>query len=118
MIPPWSEAPLWIGRAWTRTVFSGKVGGLMIRRFPRRSLIVGALWLVGSGCEPIRSWLRQDDDDKKALADGLMMEDDAPRKVIGGADEEADARSFFKNNRRSGGWSSEAREIESHLGAS
>jgi hypothetical protein len=29
---------------------------------------------------------------------------------------EKNPQPFFQNNRRSGGWSSEARDIESHLG--
>jgi hypothetical protein len=91
----------------------------MIRRFPWRKLFLGALCLVAVGCEPHRSWLRHnDDDDKVAKAAGNPTEDDlSSRKVIGGSSDDTDARSFFKNDRTSGGWSSEAREIESHLGA-
>lgn len=92
----------------------------MIRRFPWwRTLLLGALCLVPAGCEPHGSWLRpKDDEDWMAKAAADSPEDDAkPRKVIGGNGEDVEARSFFKNNRRSGAWSSEAREIESHLGA-
>jgi hypothetical protein len=86
----------------------------MIRRFPWRKLFLGLLCLVPAGCEPHRSWLRPKDDDMMTRA----SEDDSKRgKVIGGNADDADARSFFKSDRRSGAWSSEAREIESHLGA-
>jgi len=91
----------------------------MIRRFPWRTLFLGALCLVPAGCEPHHSWLRsKDDDDKMAKVAGNPTEDDLKsRKVIGGDSSDTDTSSFFQNNRRSGAWSSEAREIESHLGA-
>jgi hypothetical protein len=91
----------------------------MIVRFSWRTLFLAALCLVPTGCEPLRSWLRHDDDsDKAAHAMGNPTEDDLKsRKVIGGDASDADTSSFFKSDRRSGAWSSEAREIESHLGA-
>ena len=91
----------------------------MIRRFSWRRLFVAGLCLVPVGCEPHHSWLRdKDDDEAKALAAGNPTEDDlSARKVIGSSPDDQDASSFFKGNRRSGGWSSEAREVESHLGA-
>ena len=91
----------------------------MIRRYPWRKLFLGALCFVSVGCEPHRSFLRPRDDDGKMASPGNPTEDDLKsRKVIGGSADETDTRSFFKNDRRSGAWSSEAREIESHLGAS
>ena len=91
----------------------------MIRRFPWRKLFLVALCVVPAGCEPHHSWLRsKDDDDKLANAAGNPTEDDLKsRKVIGADSSDSNSNSFFQNNRRSGGWSSEAREIESHLGA-
>lgn len=92
----------------------------MIRRFSWRKVSLAALCLVPLGCEPHHSWLRdKDDDEAKALASGNPTEDDlSTRKVIGSNSDDQDAGSFFKGNRRSsGGWSSEAREIENHLGA-
>lgn len=91
----------------------------MIRRLPWRKVFLAALCLVPAGCEPLHSWLRnKDDDDAKALASGNPTEDDLKsRKVIGGSSDDANPQSFFKSDRRSGGWSSEAQEIESHLGA-
>jgi hypothetical protein len=90
----------------------------MIRRLPWRKLFLGVLCLVPAGCEPHRSWLRPKDDDDMMARAGNPIEDDLKsRKVIGGNADDTNASSFFQNNRRSGAWSSEAREIESHLGA-
>jgi hypothetical protein len=86
----------------------------MIRRFPWGTLFLGLMSLVPAGCEPHRSWLRPKDDDMMARA---AEDDSKPGKIIGGSADDADAQSFFKSDRRSGAWSSEAREIESHLGA-
>lgn len=87
----------------------------MIRRIPGRALVLGSscLVLVLAGCEPRHSWSRKGDDMMSRYAD----DDSSPSKVIGGSADDASPRTFFKNNRSSGGWSSEAREIESHLGA-
>jgi hypothetical protein len=86
----------------------------MIRRFPWGTLFLGLMSLVPAGCEPHRSWLRPKDDDMMTRA---MGDDSDSGKIIAGSAEDANARSFFKSDRRSGAWSSEAREIESHLGA-
>jgi hypothetical protein len=89
----------------------------MIRRFPWRRLSLGLLCFALAGCETHRWWLRpKDDDDMMARAAGSKDDSDSG-KIIGGSADDKDARSFFQNNRRSGAWSSEAREIESHLGA-
>lgn len=89
----------------------------MIRRFPWGKLFVAGFCLVPVGCEPHHSWLRdKGDDDAKALASGSPTQDDLKsEKIIGGSAEDSDARSIFKGTRRSGGWSSEAREIEKDL---
>jgi hypothetical protein len=89
----------------------------MFARIPWRSLIVGALCLAPLGCDHTKSFLRPKDDDD-VLKTNAVDEDEKPTKVLGGNASDADARSFFKNDRRAGGWSSEAQEIESHLGAS
>lgn len=87
----------------------------MIRRIPGRAIVLGSscLALLLAGCEPHHSWSRKGDDMMSHYAD----DDSSPSKVIGGSADDASPRTFFKNNRSSGGWSSEAREIESHLGA-
>ncbi len=89
----------------------------MIVRFPWRKLFLAAMCLVPAGCEPHQSWLRpkKDDDWMSRAADS--KDDSAPQKVIGSSPGDQDASNFFQSNRRSGAWSSEAREIESHLGA-
>ena len=86
----------------------------MIVRFLRRTLLLtlAAFGLMPAGCEPHSSWLRPKQDDTMSAVD-----DSKPGKVIGGSPDDKDASNFFQNNRRSGAWSSEAREIESHLGA-
>jgi hypothetical protein len=89
----------------------------MIVRFPWRKLLLAALCLMPAGCEPHRSWLRpkQDEDampDSSTSKGGLSS-----KNVIGSSPDDQDASTFFQNDRRSGGWSSEARAIESHLGA-
>ncbi len=91
----------------------------MIRRSPWRKVFLAAICLVPAGCEPLHSWVRhKEDDPAKAFAAGNPTEDDLKsRKVIGGSGDDSDTSGFFKKNRRSGGWSSEAREIEGHLGA-
>jgi hypothetical protein len=90
----------------------------MIRRFPWRKVFLGLLCLVPAGCEPRHSFLRpkKDGDDMMALAADSEKDSDSG-KIIGGSSDDKDASSFFQKNRRSGAWSSEAREIESHLGA-
>ena len=86
----------------------------MIVRFLRRTLLVtlAAFGVMPAGCEPHGSWLRPKQDDSMIAAD-----DPKSSKVIGGSPDDKDASTFFRKNRRSGAWSSEAREIESHLGA-
>jgi hypothetical protein len=89
----------------------------MIARFPWRKLLLAALCLVSMGCEPHSSWLRpkQDEDampDPSSSKGGLSS-----KNVIGSSPDDDDASSFFENDRRPGGLSSEARAIESHLGA-
>ncbi|MHB1561649.1 MAG: hypothetical protein ACYC61_29725 [Isosphaeraceae bacterium] len=88
----------------------------MIRRVPGRAIVLGSscLGLLLAGCEPRHSWSRKGDDMMSRYADD---DSSSPSKVIGGSADDVSPRSFFKNNRSSGGWSSEAREIESHLGA-
>ena len=88
----------------------------MIRRIPWRRLVLAALCLVPAGCESLRSWRHKDDDDMMASA--ADSKSSSSSKIIGSSPDDQDASSFFQSNQRtSGGLSSEAREIESHLGA-
>ena len=87
----------------------------MVRRISRRELVLAALCLMPAGCQSLHSWIHKDDDDKMASSDS---KDDSNSKIIGSSPgDQTSASSFFKSDRTSGGWSSEAREIESHLGA-
>jgi hypothetical protein len=86
-------------------------------RFPWRKLILGACCLVAAGCEPHRSWLRpKDDEDSQVRSSGINAVDSDATKMLGVDSDEKKAEPFFKNNRRSGAWSSEARDIERDLG--
>lgn len=88
----------------------------MIVRFPWRKVLLAAICLVPAGCEPHHSWSRPRGEDWMSRA-ADAKDDSSPEKVIGASPNDQDSKTFFQSNRRSGGWSSEAREIESHLGA-
>lgn len=90
---------------------------MMIRRIPWRALLLGAVCIVPMGCEPHKSWLRHEDEGDDFMARTAAEGTSSSKKAIGQSDDDQDASTFFKGNRTSGGWSSEAREIESHLGA-
>lgn len=64
--------------------------------------------VVGTGCETHR-WATRDDQDSTS---GNKNADSS--KAIGG--DPTSNSGFFKNNRLSGGWSSEARDVERDLG--
>ncbi len=66
--------------------------------------------VVGAGCDTHR-WSTRQDQDQSSSSDGA--------RVIGGDagdSPKSGAQGFFKNNRLSGGWSSQARDIEKDLG--
>ena len=95
----------------------------MTRRSMCRALCLGVVMAGVTGCETLRSRLRQDDDDKKLASKDV---DDATKpksvesdttKIMSVDSDSSDPKPFFKSDRKSGGWSSEAREIEAHLGA-
>jgi hypothetical protein len=88
----------------------------MIGRIPWRKLVLAALCLVPVGCESLRSRHQKDDDEMMSRAAG-KDESGPSQKIIGGSPDDPTPSTFFKSNRRAGGWSSEAREIESHFGA-
>jgi hypothetical protein len=77
-------------------------------------LIVGACCLVQCGCETTKPWHRKKDsaDDEKAVK---AVESGASQMQSVDSDDKK-SEPFFKGNRKSGGWSSEAREVESSLG--
>jgi hypothetical protein len=95
----------------------------------RRSLVgAGVLSLVTvlpmlGGCESSRPFLRSKDsgahhasfEDETSSSDVDSVESD-PLKLKAVDSDPKNPQPFFKNNRRPGTWSSEAREVESHLG--
>jgi hypothetical protein len=86
----------------------------MRRRLPLTALVSLALTFPLAGCETLRSWLRPKDDDD---ASSKKKDPDTDTSKIPAVDSDSkDPQPFFKNDRRSGGWSSEAREIEKDLG--
>ena len=89
----------------------------MMRRLPWLGLVLGAMGLVAMGCEPHRAWLRPKDDEANRVrsSEAEAVRSDAS-KVLGVDSDQNNREPFFKNNRRSGAWSSEAREVERNLG--
>jgi hypothetical protein len=85
----------------------------MIRQLSRTALVWLGVVLPLAGCETLRSWYRKDDDDKTTS----KKNSDSDTSKIPAVDSDSKAfQPFFKSDRRSGGWSSEAREIEKDLG--
>ena len=93
----------------------------MNRRFLALLVIMSLAAVTTAGCESLRQAIRSSSDDrakksaKSANGDPSAVESD-PTKIQAVDSTASDPQPFFKNNRASGGWSSEAREIESHLG--
>src|SRR5271166_1635807 len=95
-------------------------GMAMIRRSLALLVMVGLAALTIAGCESLRQAIRSGSDDHaqksvKSTSDASAVESD-PSKLQAVDSDSKNPQPFFKNNRPSGGWSSEAREIESHLG--
>jgi hypothetical protein len=94
---------------------------LRVRRFRLSMTILEFSVVTIAGCEGLRQSLRPASEDKaRALKTSPGSESSAietdPTKVQAVDADAKNPRPFFSNNRRSGTWSSEAREIESHLG--
>jgi len=89
----------------------------MMGRFLRMGLVLAWAFPGLSGCEHHRSWFRAKDDEavKKASKSVDAVENDTSKIEAVDSDGKG-TKSFFQNNRRTGGWSSQAREIESHFG--
>jgi hypothetical protein len=88
----------------------------MIRQFPWRRLVLSTLCLVSLGCEPHHSWLRHNNDDELSSGRSAMAVESDASKIPAVDSDAKNSKPFFSNDRSSGGWSSQAREIESHLG--
>jgi hypothetical protein len=92
----------------------------MVRRMRVLVVMMASSVLAIAGCESLRQAIRSASDDKaqetvKPTSGTTAVESD-PSKIQAVDSDAKNPRPFFQNNRRSGGWSSEAREIESHLG--
>jgi hypothetical protein len=89
-------------RPWSQSVEGGVI---MSRRF-WLSLLAGiCAGMVGTGCDPFH---------KQSVRSAENAADDTSDDSTSNSRE---ARGFFKNNLSSGGWSSQARDIERELGA-
>lgn len=92
----------------------------MTRRSLCRVMCLSTVMAGMTGCDTLHSWLRHDDDkSNKSDADDISkpkaVESDTSK--INAVDSDAsNPKPFFKSDRVSGGWSSEAREIEKDLG--
>jgi hypothetical protein len=97
-----------------------KDGVAMVRRMRVLVLIMAASVLAIAGCESLRQAIRSASDDKSQTTvkptSGATAVDSDTSKIQAVDSDAKNPRPFFSNSRRSGGWSSEAREIESHLG--
>jgi len=95
----------------------------MTRRFLYRGLVLSTLAIGSLGCETLHSFLHpknQDDDvarkkDPDDPANPKAVESDTSKITSVDSDKD-NPKPFFNNDRKSGGWSSEAREIEKSLG--
>jgi len=95
----------------------------MTRRFICHALVLGTLAIGSSGCEPHQSFLRPKDPDDKHAQNGDQDDPTKPKavqsdtsKIMSVDSDSKEQKPFFKSDRRSGGWSSEAREIEKDFG--
>jgi len=98
-------------------------GMAMIRRSLALLVMLGLTVVTIAGCESLRQAIRSGSDDHaqksvkptSGAAESSAVESDSSKLQAVDSDSKS-PQPFFKNNRPSGGWSSEAREIESHLG--
>jgi hypothetical protein len=95
----------------------------MMRRLICRGLVLGALATFSTGCDTLNPFLRGKDSDadsakKDAKDDSSKMKavDADTSKILDVDSDSKKSQPFFKSNRTSGGWSSEAREIEKDFG--
>jgi hypothetical protein len=94
----------------------------MMRRHICRGLVVGTLLTMSTGCDTLHSFVRGKDSEESATKDDKddsskpkAVESEAS-KILDVNSDEKKSQPFFKSNRTSGGWSSEAREIEKDFG--
>jgi hypothetical protein len=97
----------------------------MVRRLIGLVMIIMTSVLALGGCQGLRQAIRSVSDDQEramkkekgtnATSEPSSVESDTT-KISAVDSDPKNPQPFFKNNRRPGTWSSEAREIESHLG--
>jgi hypothetical protein len=93
----------------------------MVRRCLVLVAIAALTVLATGGCEGLRQAIRSGGDGQanlksKAYTPGTSAIESDPTKLQAVDSTDKNPQPFFQNNRSSGGWSSQAREIESHLG--
>ena len=91
----------------------------MVRRIHAAFALMALFLLTVVGCESLRPSVRSSRTEtlgSRQPAIGATAVESDPSRIQAVDADPKNPRSFFKNNRRSGTWSSEAREIESHLG--
>jgi hypothetical protein len=87
----------------------GKGGCGMMHRTLLLIPLAGAAVAAIVGCEPPHTVIREGNN-------RLLSTQSETSKIQAVDSDSRDPKPFFSNNRLAGGWSSEAREIESHLG--
>ena len=94
----------------------------MVRRFLVSVMMMAFTVMAAAGCESLRQAVRSGSDgqgkNSNSASDSSTSSaaDSDPSKLQAVDSTDKNPQPFFRNNRLSGGWSSEAREIESHLG--
>jgi hypothetical protein len=89
----------------------------MVRRMRFLIVLMASSVTMVAGCESLRQALRSSGENKAVKAtSGTSAVDGDPSKIQAVDSDAKNPKPFFSNNRRSGAWSSEAREIESHMG--
>jgi hypothetical protein len=95
----------------------------MTRRFIYHGLVVSTLAIGSWGCDTQHAFLRPRDrdgvfannQDQFDPSKPMAIESDAS-KIMSVDSDKRNPKPFFKSDRKLGGWSSEAREIERDLG--
>jgi len=95
----------------------------MTRRFIYQGLVLSTLLIGSLGCEPHRSFFRPKDHDDEVAQKRDQDDPTKPKavesdtsKIMSVDSDSKNPKPFFSGDRKSGGWSSEAREIEKSLG--
>lgn len=99
-----------------------KDGAAMARRFLISLAMMAITVMAAAGCDSLRQAIRSGKDSQggnlksTSYAVGAPAVESDPSKIQAVDSTDKNPQPFFQGSRRSGGWSSEAREIESHLG--